>query len=59
MTGRVINLRQARKAKSRDEKRKAGTQNAASFGRTKAERKIEAAKSDKASRDLDAHRRDR
>lgn len=54
----LINLRQARKARTRAEKRAAGNENAARSGRTKAERSRESAEADKARATLDAHKRE-
>lgn len=54
----VTNLNQFRKQKARAEKRAQGDANAAKFGRTKAERDLEAARKDKARRDLDGHERE-
>ncbi|GHF67898.1 DUF4169 family protein [Seohaeicola zhoushanensis] len=54
----VTNLNQFRKQKARAEKRAQGDANAAKFGRTKAERDLEAARKDKARRDLDGHKRE-
>jgi hypothetical protein len=52
---KVTNLNQARKARARAEKRAQGDENAARFGRTKAQKAREAAK---ARRTLDQHRKD-
>jgi Domain of unknown function (DUF4169) len=54
----VINLRQAKKQAARTAARSEADANAAKFGRTKAERKLEEARTEKAARDLDAHRRE-
>jgi len=54
----IINLRGARKAKARDKYRALGDQNAAKFGRTKAEKDLEKAQVEKARRDLDGHVRE-
>ncbi len=54
----IINLRAVKKARQRAEARAQGDANAAKFGRTKAERKLEAARSDKAHQTLDAHKRE-
>lgn len=54
----VINLRQAKKALARAKDRAQGTENAAKFGRSKAERQAEDADRDKARRHLDGHHRD-
>ncbi|MBU1174022.1 MAG: DUF4169 family protein [Alphaproteobacteria bacterium] len=54
----IVNLRQARKRKARDEKDQAAEANRLAFGRTKAEKqgsKLEKARVDKV---LEAHRRD-
>ena len=53
----VVNLRSARKAKTRDAARKQGDANAAKFGRTKADKDLAAAQAEKAARDLDGHQR--
>ena len=53
-----INLNQARKAKARAEKRAKGDENAAKFGRSKAQKATEAADRDRAIRTLDQHKRD-
>ncbi len=53
----IVNLRQKRKEAARKAARAAGDANAVKFGRTKAERDLQAARDDKARRDLDAHRR--
>ena len=54
----IINLRAVRKAKDRDAARAKGDENAAKFGRTKAEKSLEAARAEKARRDLDGHERE-
>lgn len=54
----IINLRAARKAKDRADARAKGDENAVRFGRTKAEKALEAARVDKARRDLDGHERE-
>lgn len=58
MAGGVVNLRQARKARARAEKRAKGDANAAKFGRTKAEKAREADDAARARSHLDAHRRE-
>jgi phage protein D len=55
----IVNLRQAKKQAARKAARVAADANAAKHGRTKAERELEAARADKAARDLDGHERDR
>ena len=54
----IVNLRQAKKAAARKADRAQADANAAKFGRTKAERALEQARTDKAARDLDGHQRD-
>ncbi|MEQ9258086.1 MAG: DUF4169 family protein [Roseovarius sp.] len=58
MTDRPVNLNRVRKEKARAEKRARADENAAKFGRSKAEKAREAARAEKAARDLDGHRRD-
>ena len=55
----VINLRTAKKAQARAAKRAAGDANAARFGRSKALKSLEKARTDKARADLDGHERER
>jgi len=57
MTG-IVNLRKARKAREKAEKRAEADRNAAVFGRSKAEKALEAARADKARADLDSHKRE-
>jgi hypothetical protein len=54
----IVNLRTARKAKEREKSRATGDENAAKFGRTKAEKNLEKARADKARRDLEGHVRE-
>ncbi len=54
----VVNLRAVRKSREREDKRAQGDANAIKFGRTKAEREEQAARADKARRDLDGHERE-
>ena len=58
MTGKVVNLKAARKARARDEARAAADANAARHGRSKAERLRAAAEEDKAARDHEGHKRE-
>jgi len=53
-----VNLNRIRKERERAQKRAEAEENALKFGRTKAERKLEAARAEKARRDLDAQKRD-
>ncbi|MCL6708211.1 DUF4169 family protein [Pseudomonas sp. R2.Fl] len=50
MSGDVVNLRQFRKAKARDEKERRAEQNRVSFGRTRAEKDLTRALNEKAER---------
>ncbi|MBS0565418.1 MAG: DUF4169 family protein [Proteobacteria bacterium] len=54
----IVNLRQAKKARERAEKRAQGDENAARFGRTKALKALEKARADKERDALDQHRRE-
>jgi membrane protein involved in colicin uptake len=58
MTGKVVSLGRARKAKARADAKRQADANAAKFGRTKAERDAEAAKREAEARRLDGHERD-
>ena len=58
MSDRPINLNRVRKARERDERRKAADANSVKFGRTKAERTLEDAKKKSIEQLLDAHRRE-
>jgi len=58
MTGKIVNLRQARKRKARDEKAQKGDANAALHGVSKATVDLAKARSEKSDRDLDGHKRD-
>lgn len=53
---KVINLNQARKAKSRDNKRLQADVNAVKFGRTKSQKTMEEKQAEKSARDLDGHK---
>jgi hypothetical protein len=59
MTGEIVNLRKARKARERAEAQTRAAENRVRFGRSKAERRTLAAEEDLAARRLDGHRRDR
>lgn len=54
---KIVNLRDARKARERAARRAEGDANAAKFGRTKAERELEEARAAKARAFLDGHAR--
>jgi len=58
MTGKVVNLRQARKRRARAEKERKAEQNRIRFGRTKAERNLSEALREKHARHVDGHRRE-
>ncbi|SMX34656.1 DUF4169 family protein [Actibacterium lipolyticum] len=55
---KIINLKSARKARERDQKRATGDENSVKFGRTKAVKTLESARNEKARSDLEKHRRD-
>lgn len=55
---KIVNLNKARKARKRADAKTEANANAVKFGRTKAEKNLDRAKSDKAARDLDQHRRE-
>jgi hypothetical protein len=54
--GEVVNFRTGRKAIKRRKEEARAAANRLAHGRSKAERALERARSDKASRDLEAHR---
>ncbi len=54
-----INLNKARKAKEKAEAEQRAKENRAKFGRTKSEKKLEAAKAEKLASLTEAHKRDR
>ena len=54
----IVNLRTVKKQAARAAARAKANENAARFGQTKAERDLEQAKAEKATRDLDAHKLD-
>ena len=56
MTGEIVNLKRARKAKARLTKEATASTNRVNFGRTKAERELHVAKGDLVARRLDGHR---
>jgi hypothetical protein len=56
--GEIVNLRRVRKAKTRDEKEKAADANRVLHGTPKQLRDLAKAKSAKAARNLDAHKKD-
>ena len=53
-----VNLNKVRKQRARAAKRAQADQNAAAFGRTKAEKQRNKAEADKAGRHLDGHKRE-
>ncbi|MCV6824576.1 MULTISPECIES: DUF4169 family protein [Halocynthiibacter] len=52
---KITNLNRARKSRAREEKRAQADQNAAQFGRSKAERLLDASRNEKARKMLDQH----
>ncbi len=57
-SGKVVNLRAARKSAARDTARRQGDANAAKFGRSRAQKLSEEDARQRARQHLDAHRRD-
>lgn len=53
-----VNLNRVRKQRARDAKKARADENAARFGRSKAVRKAERLRTDRAARELDAHKRE-
>lgn len=59
MTGKIVNLRQARKRRQRGEAAEKADANAARHGLTAGQKSLAKARADKARRELDAHERDK
>ncbi len=57
MSAEIVNLKRARKDRARTDKERQAAENRVRFGRTKAERSIEAADAEKKFRELEGHRR--
>ncbi len=58
MSETPVNLNRFRKAKARAEKKARADENAVKHGRTKAQKQLEKARSEKAARDLSGKKRD-
>ena len=54
----ILNLNQARKAKAKTDAETKAVENRAKFGRTKADKALDAARADKLKRDLDGAKRE-
>jgi hypothetical protein len=54
----VVNLNRTRKSRAKDAARVIASVNRAAFGRTRAERELEAARAEKAVRELEGKKRD-
>lgn len=54
----ILNLNQARKAKAKTDAKSKAVENRAKFGRTKADKTLDAARADKLNRDLDGAKRE-
>ena len=54
----IVNLNQARKAKAKADGKVLAAENRAKFGRTKAQKTLEAARAEKLRRDLDGAKRE-
>ncbi len=55
---KIVNLNKARKARAKTARRAKADQNAVAFGRTNAEKQLEASKAKKAAHDLEGHKRE-
>jgi hypothetical protein len=55
---KIVDLNRFRKDKAREDKVEKASENRAAFGRTKADKDSEKARSDKTNKALDQHRRD-
>ena len=58
MSGKPVNLNRARKERMRAEAKRQADANAVKFGRTKAEKRLDEARTDEAARKLDQHKRE-
>lgn len=58
MSGKIVNLRMARKRRLREEQSESATENAARHGVPKALKSLEAARAEKAQRDLEGKKRE-
>jgi len=58
MSGKIVNLNQARKRKARIEKTAEADANAAKHGRSKVDRSLSEARAEKDKRDHEGHKRD-
>ncbi|GGL40190.1 DUF4169 family protein [Caulobacter rhizosphaerae] len=54
----ILNLNQARKARAKTDAKVKAAENRARFGRTKADKTLDAARADKLQRDLDGAKRE-
>ncbi|HWW25458.1 MAG TPA: DUF4169 family protein [Caulobacter sp.] len=54
----ILNLNQARKAKAKTDAKAKAAENRARFGRTKADKALDAARADRLQRDLDGAKRE-
>jgi hypothetical protein len=54
----IVNLRQARKARERAERERVAAERRQQFGRSKAEKRAEAAEKERTDRHLSGHRRE-
>lgn len=57
--GETVNLNRARKARAKAVAKTTAAENRVRFGRTKAEKGLDAARAAKAVRDVEAHKRER
>ncbi|WP_374332846.1 DUF4169 family protein [Aestuariivirga sp.] len=56
--GKIVSLKLHKKRKARAEKDARAAENRVQFGRSKAERELTQAQNDKATKDLDTHKRE-
>lgn len=56
MMADIVNLKQVRKGRARDEKEKRAEENRARFGRSKAAKDLQKAQSEQARRGIDQHK---
>jgi len=54
----ILNLNQARKARAKTDAKSKAAENRAKFGRTKADKALDAARADRLQRDLDGAKRE-
>lgn len=58
MSGKIVNLRQAKKRRTHEDKAREADANAVQYGQKKAATDLAKARAEKSARDLDGHKRD-